>query len=95
MADALLLVGALAVAVVDWYAVGTKNRNLEYVAKPATMVMLFLAGVTLDAHNDTVRQWFLIAVLFSLAGDVFLMLEDRNPNLFVAGLGSFLLGHVA
>ena len=33
---------------------------------------------------------FVGALVFSLAGDVFLMLEDH----FVEGLGSFLLGHV-
>ena len=37
--------------------------------------------------------WFVVALVFSLAGDVFLMLP--NEDLFVPGLGSFLVGHVA
>ncbi len=82
-----LLVGA-----VDWWAVGTDRRSLEYVAKPATMVALIAAALTLDPADGTRRAWFVVALLLSLAGDVFLMLpRDR----FVAGLASFLLGHVA
>jgi uncharacterized membrane protein YhhN len=36
------------------------------------------------------RIWFVGALVFSLAGDVLLMLPDR----FVAGLAAFLAGHV-
>ena len=38
------------------------------------------------------RAWFVAALVLSLAGDVFLMLPK---DLFVFGLGSFLLGHIA
>jgi uncharacterized membrane protein YhhN len=88
----LLAVGA-ALAVTDWVAVHTGNRTLEYAAKPATMVPLIVAAHTIDAVDPTMRFWFVVALLFSLAGDVFLMLP--NEDLFVAGLGSFLVGHVA
>jgi uncharacterized membrane protein YhhN len=39
-----------------------------------------------------VRAWFVVALVFSLAGDVFLMLPG---DLFVAGLAAFLVGHLA
>ena len=44
-------------------------------------------------EDDARRRWFVLALALSLAGDVFLML--RRDDMFVLGLGSFLLGHVA
>jgi uncharacterized membrane protein YhhN len=82
-----LLLATLAVAVVDWWAVATDRRPVEYVAKPATMVVL-----ALDPVSGTQRAWFVAALVLSLAGDVFLMLPR---DLFVPGLASFLLGHLA
>lgn len=89
---ALLLSLALAVAVADWFAVGARSRVGEYVCKPLTMVVLIAAALALTPVSDSVRAWFVVGLAFSLAGDVFLMLPR---NLFVAGLGSFLLAHVA
>ena len=86
------LVAALIVAVVDWAAVARDDRRTEYVAKPLTMVLLLGAALSLDPSDGTARAWFVVALVFSLAGDVFLMLpRDR----FVPGLASFLVGHVA
>jgi uncharacterized membrane protein YhhN len=84
--------GALAVA--DWIAVSpsVRSKRAEYVLKPVTMVPLILAAVILDPERDAQRAWFVVALVLSLAGDVFLMLPR---DLFVAGLGSFLLGHIA
>lgn len=89
---AVLLVAAVAVAAVDWWAVATDRRRIEYVAKPATMVVLIAAALAIDPADGTQRTWFVVALVLSLAGDVFLMLPR---DLFVPGLTSFLLGHVA
>jgi uncharacterized membrane protein YhhN len=83
---------AAAFALVDWRAVWTRNRGLEYFAKPAVMVALIVAAATIDAASAATRSWFLIALVLSLAGDVFLMLEREQ---FIAGLSSFLLAHIA
>ncbi len=96
----LLLALALVAAVADWIAVdrveeGAQWRALEYLCKPLTLVLLIGVALALDADEDTTRMWFLAALVLSLAGDVFLMLEDRAEGLFVAGLGAFLLGHLA
>lgn len=87
-----LLLATLVVAAVDWWAVATVRRAVEYVAKPLTMVVLIAAALTLDPADGAARTWFVIALVLSLAGDVFLMLPR---DLFVPGLSSFLLGHVA
>ena len=83
---------ALVAALADWLAVYHDNRRLEFVAKPLTMVLLIGAAVALDPADPATRYWFVVALLLSLAGDVFLMVRK---DLFVAGLGSFLLAHVA
>ena len=91
---AWLLIGlTLVVAVCDWIAVGTATRSAEYVFKPLTMIPLIGAALVLDPADDAMRWWFVVALLFSLAGDVFLMLPDNKY--FVFGLGSFLIGHIA
>ncbi|HVM08175.1 MAG TPA: lysoplasmalogenase [Acidimicrobiales bacterium] len=84
---------AAAFAVANWWAVWQRRKPLEYVAKPATLVALTIVAVTLVAEDDTRRRWFVVALVLSLAGDVLLMLP--REKLFVAGLGSFLLGHIA
>ena len=77
------------VAVADWWAVGTDDRRAEYVLKPLTMVVLIAATLALsDPVSDVARWAFVAALVFSLVGDVFLMLEDH----FVEGLASFRSG---
>lgn len=94
MNDATVIALAIAgiVAVVDWIAVHGGRRSLEYVAKPGTMVALIAAALLLDPSDPTVRTWFVVALVASTIGDVFLMLPR---DLFVPGLISFLLGHIA
>ena len=90
----VLLGGFLAVATANWYSRTVDDRRLERVTKPLAMVLLAGVAVALDPADGEGgrRTWFVIAVLLSLAGDVFLMLPSDR---FVAGLASFLLAHVA
>ncbi|HEY8523893.1 MAG TPA: lysoplasmalogenase [Acidimicrobiales bacterium] len=89
---AALLVASAVAAIVDWVAVARRRAPLEYVAKPLTLALLVAAALALDPEDPTVRAWFVAALVLSLAGDVFLMLPR---DLFVPGLGAFLLAHVA
>jgi uncharacterized membrane protein YhhN len=87
----ILLGLTIVVAVADWWAVATDRRPFEHVLKPLTMVVLIAATIAIDAPASSAARWWLVAGLVcSLAGDVFLMLDD----LFVPGLASFLVGHV-
>jgi uncharacterized membrane protein YhhN len=91
LAWALLAAGGAA-AVGDWLAVARRAKALEYGCKPAAMALLVGVALALDPAVPSRRWWFVAAGVASLAGDVFLMLPaDR----FVAGLGSFLLAHLA
>lgn len=89
--NTLLLFLSLPVAVVDWIAVFKKWKPLEYIAKPGMMIVL-IAFFYLTAGIEGALFWFALGLVFSLAGDVFLMLPKRQ---FIAGLISFLFAHIA
>jgi len=87
-----LLISTLAVALLDWIAVAKGWKKIEYLAKPLTMVALFLLLALVGRLSSLPLVFFGVGILFSLAGDVFLMFSDRW---FILGLVSFLLAHVA
>lgn len=88
----VLLVFAL-FAVADWVAVARGAKALEHVCKPAAMLALIVLALVLPEVDDPVVQaWFVVALVASLTGDIFLMLDDRW---FLAGLAAFLVGHLA
>lgn len=68
-------------------------RSLVYVFKPLTTICIFLVAFGFRSPEP---RFYLFAILaglvFSLAGDIFLMLPSDR---FIAGLVSFLLAHVA
>jgi uncharacterized membrane protein YhhN len=90
MIPGLILV--LAVAVVDWLAVAKGWKKVEYAAKPLTLLALFLVFALVGRFGSLPLVFFGLGILFSLAGDVFLMFSDRW---FIPGLVAFLLAHVA
>lgn len=90
MCSTLLLTGTFAAAVIDWLAVWKGWRKVDVLAKPITMIALF--GFLLKTGGLVGSLWwFGLGLLFSLAGDVFLLLSDRW---FIGGLVAFLLAHV-
>lgn len=81
----------VAVLAIRAHYLDESRRWQVYAFKPlATLLILALALVLTPARSD--YQWAIAAgLLFSTAGDVFLMLpRDR----FVAGLASFLVAHL-
>lgn len=90
----LSFVVALILALLNWVAVVRDQRRLVYVSKPATLVAV-LGGawlLTRGPHDAWQSRFFLPGLVFSLAGDIFLMLPGER--FFLYGLISFLLGHV-
>ena len=91
--DAVLLVTFGAAALTDWYAVGTKQRRLEVVAKPATTaVIVALAATSGDLAGDA-RAAVVVGAVLGLIGDIALLNDDETS--FMAGLGAFAIGHLA
>jgi uncharacterized membrane protein YhhN len=68
-----------------------KRRLTHYVCKPLAVVLIILIALQ-SKHpvSPFYKQAVIAGLLFSLAGDIFLMLLDR----FVQGLASFLCAHV-
>lgn len=81
-----VLVLAFVVAALDWFAVVRSIRPLEYVCKPLTAVLFLLCAIALEPIDGSARAWMIAALVFCVAGDVFLMLPR---DAFVPGLASF------
>src|SRR5699024_557639 len=67
------------------------NRIVKYVFEPGTMALIIILAVYNSALDSAVGMWVVVALIFSVIGDVFLMLEDKS---FVHGLFSFLVAHL-
>ena len=88
----ILMVLAFVFAALEALALWKYWHRLEYIAKPAVMVVLFIWLLTSVGMNGALF-WFGLGILFSLLGDVLLMISlDR---MFLPGLVAFLLAHVA
>ena len=74
-----------------------KERRQIYILKPiSTLMVIAIAWLSFleSAHNQLYTIGILVGLLLSLGGDVALMFPD-NRKAFTAGLGLFLLAHVA
>ena len=68
---------------------------LHVFCKPLLMPLLWW-GLLSNKKYIAGTPWPFIAagLIFSWAGDLFLLYEARNPNFFIGGLASFLLAHI-
>jgi uncharacterized membrane protein YhhN len=87
-AAALALIAAL-----DWLAVQRQWVRVERVAKPLVMVALAWLALTMGAADQGVGRFLLVALGFSLVGDIFLLGQKAVD--FSGGLVSFLVAHIA
>lgn len=81
---------ALTAAAVFFYALLIESPLLGVLSKgiPVVALLLWLR----EAPEDTYRRWISLGLLCSLAGDILL---EWPADLFVFGLGAFLLAHLA
>jgi len=87
-------VSALLAIVADWEE---RRHRAFFVLKPLTTLLIIAMAASI-AYTGPYAQWVLGALVLSLFGDVFLMFGDgarASDRAFIAGLGSFLLAHVA
>ncbi|WCO02643.1 lysoplasmalogenase [Psychroserpens ponticola] len=69
--------------------------TLHYFTKPLIVISLLLFFVTQSQHlNKTTKTLMILALVFSLVGDVALLFDAIKPIYFIIGLASFLLAHV-
>lgn len=93
MTDTALAFFGVAVlfALLDWLAVARNAKVLEYVAKPATTAGLVGVAAALDVPREAPWVLLIVALVFCLAGDIFLMLPH---DAFIPGLGSFAVAQL-
>jgi len=82
---------AIAFAFLDWASTWKGWKIRLYIAKPATLLFLIIWTYQVTQWQAGML-WFGIALVFSLFGDIALML---NPRYFMLGLASFLFAHLS
>ena len=85
------------IAALDWLAVARNWKKLEYLAKPAAMLVLLGMLAVLGGFGSLPLVCFSLGIFFSLTGDVFLMVSYArfSDRWFIPGLAAFLLAHVS
>jgi len=69
--------------------------QFHYFTKPLILVSLIVFFYKQGKHlNKSTRNITLLALVFSLVGDVLLMFVNKSANFFISGLVAFLLAHV-
>ncbi|WP_033956306.1 lysoplasmalogenase [Psychroserpens jangbogonensis] len=70
-------------------------ETIHYFTKPLIVLSLLIFFFTQNQLiNKTIKTLMVLALVFSLIGDVALLFDAINPNYFIIGLASFLLAHV-
>jgi uncharacterized membrane protein YhhN len=84
------------VAALDWVAVAKRWKKIEYIAKPAALLVLLGLLVWIGGLGSAAVVCFCMGIVFSLAGDVFLMLSYArfSERWFFTGLVAFLFAHI-
>jgi uncharacterized membrane protein YhhN len=80
------------VALAELVAIAAQLDQLQMVCKP--LILITLGVYYLLSAGEDRSLVVLLAIIFSLAGDVSLMFDSINPIYFMVGLVSFLLSHV-
>ncbi len=78
-------------ALIDWLAIAKKWIALGYLTRPGVILVL-LAWFSQAGGFNGWLVWFAVGLVFSLAGDILLMIPGER---FYAGLASFLIAHLA
>lgn len=69
--------------------------QLHYFTKPAIVISLIIFfWRESSSMSPYIRNLTLLALIFSLLGDILLMFVEKSPNYFMFGLIAFLLAHV-
>ena len=87
----LLGIAAVAVGVLVWGE--WRTSPVRFAAKPIASVAFIVAGVDRGAFDSNYGRVLFVGLVLAALGDVFLLGSTRL--MFLAGLVSFLLGHVA
>lgn len=69
--------------------------NLHYISKPAIVLALIVFFNKQKSHlNAFTKNFTILALVFSLLGDILLMFVNSSPYFFISGLIAFLVAHI-
>ena len=88
-----ILIFFLILAVSDSLVVGVNLLSLHLILKPLLIPTLIAAAI-LNTKRSFGRNLIVTGLFFSFMGDVFLLVDDKFPILFIIGLICFLLTHL-
>jgi uncharacterized membrane protein YhhN len=80
------------IACLDWLALARGWVRIDYLAKPGAMLTLIAwLWLYVQPNPGTLAVWISIGLIFSLIGDVLLMLPHEQ---FIGGLIAFFISHL-
>lgn len=85
----------LIVLAIHLFALSKNDDSLALASKPLLMIALIM--FFFDRARNTIpkiKLFIFAALVFSLAGDTFLMFQQQNASYFTYGLASFLVAHI-
>jgi uncharacterized membrane protein YhhN len=91
--DVVLVTVFAAFALADWAVIWRGEDRRRPITKTLATVALGVIAATVGEMASDARAALVVAVVLCLAGDIFLLRDDDTS--FLAGLGSFALGHGA
>src|SRR5687767_4253931 len=85
----------LIILAADLTAVFLNKESLRYFTKPLISLSLIAYFISQTSFVQSgLKKWVLLALVFSLGGDIFLLFEEKEPIFFLLGLASFLIAHI-
>ncbi|WP_225034604.1 lysoplasmalogenase [Winogradskyella sp. SM1960] len=70
-------------------------NTLHYIAKPAIVIsLIYLFAKTSKSLPKAIKNTTLLALFFSVLGDILLMFVNHSPHFFTLGLVAFLTAHI-
>lgn len=87
----VFLVVASIFSIGDWWAIQVSKKSFEYVCKPLATIGFLAMAIAISSAENIPQAWRIVALVFCLLGDVFLMLPR---DAFVPGLASFAIAQI-
>ncbi|MCJ7696546.1 MAG: lysoplasmalogenase [Anaerolineaceae bacterium] len=87
----ILFGGLILATLINWYAAFFERRKRFAATKPSVMILLISIFLYLGGL-ERLTIWFFLALIFSLAGDIFLLFSKR---FFLYGLFVFLCAQIS
>ncbi|MEO8795821.1 MAG: lysoplasmalogenase [Daejeonella sp.] len=70
------------------------QHDMRLVVKPLICILLFTYLATITRLTGTFRKLIFTGLCFSFIGDCVLILANKSPHFFTAGLVAFLIAHI-